>query len=221
MSMKILMPLLETAGRLRWLILTIGLLYTASLAGGVLVGQFSPAPLQSLLAQQDQRQLDSIEGLFGRFRAPVREGRLATILGCSGLVFLLNLFGSCLSSLSSVFLVTIPFTLVLGGCGQGASLAQLHASSSLSLFLFLLMGGLEWITYPLATVAGANVGLSVLWPNRQNVVSRWLAFKLSCRDAGRLYLLIALILAVQAVFEMLYVRKVLLMGGTGVPLMPW
>jgi len=29
------------------------------------------------------------------------------------------------------------------------------------------------------------------------------------------------ILAVQAVFEMLYVRKVLLMGGSGVPLMPY
>jgi hypothetical protein len=40
-------------------------------------------------------------------------------------------------------------------------------------------------------------------------------------QAGSLYVVIVAILAVQAVFEILYVRKVLLMGGTGVPLAPW
>lgn len=104
---------------------------------------------------------------------------------------------------------------------QGVSLAQFQASSSLSLFLFLVMGGLEWLTYPLATVAAVNVGLSVLWPKWQNVPSRWSALRLAWSDTQRLYLLIATILLVQAVFEILYVRKVLLMGGTGVPLMPY
>ena len=36
-----------------------------------------------------------------------------------------------------------------------------------------------------------------------------------------LYLLIATMLLVQAVFEVLYVRKVLLIGGTAVPLTPY
>ena len=55
--------------------------------------------------------------------------------------------------------------------------------------------------YPLATVAGFKVGLSVLVPKRQATASRWLAFKQAWRDAGRLYLVIALVLAVQAVCE--------------------
>ncbi len=83
------------------------------------------------------------------------------------------------------------------------------------------MVGLEWITYVLATAAGVNIGLSALMPKRQSAETRWLAFKRAWSEAGRLYLVIIGILAVQAVFEMLYVRKVLLMGGSGVPLMPY
>ncbi len=161
------------------------------------------------------------QNIFGRFRAPVREGRVSTIVACSGLVFAINLLGSVLSGFASVLLVPDLFNMVLGGWMQGVSLAQFQASSSLSLFLFLVMGGLEWLTYPLATVAAVNVGLSVLWPKWQNVPSRWSALRLAWSDTQRLYLLIATILLVQAVFEILYVRKVLLMGGTGVPLMPY
>ncbi len=91
----------------------------------------------------------------------------------------------------------------------------------ITLCLFLLMGGLEWITYVLATAAGVNIGLSVLMPQRQAAATRWLAFKRAWSEAGRLYVVIIGILAVQAVFEMLYVRKVLLMGGSGAPLMPY
>lgn len=112
-------------------------------------------------------------------------------------------------------------TIVMGGWIQGLSLAHVQGSSFWSLFWFFLMGGLEWLTYPLTAAAGVNVGLSVLWPKWQNAEDRRSALRLAWRDTRRLYLLIAAILLVQAVLEMLYVRKVLLMGGTGIPLMPY
>jgi hypothetical protein len=88
-------------------------------------------------------------------------------------------------------------------------------------FSQLTVVSLEWITYPLATVAGLNLGLSVLFPKRQAATSRWLAFQQAWRDAGRLYLVIAMILAGQAGCEIFYVRQVLLHGGSGVPLAPY
>ena len=162
-----------------------------------------------------------VEKIFGRFRAPVREGKVTTIVVCSGLVFGLNMLGSALNTLSSVFLVPVCFNLGLGGWLQGVSLAQVQATSSFSLLFFLLMGGLEWFTYPLAAAAGVNVSLSVLWPKWQSTASRRSALGLAWRDTRRLFLLIAAILLVQAILEMFYVRQVLLHGGSGVPLAPY
>ena len=80
-----------------------------------------------------------------------------TNTACSGLVFLINLLGDFIQfTVLSILIVPACFTLGLGGWMQGIGLAGVHASSGLSLGLFLLMGGLEWITYVLATVAGVN-----------------------------------------------------------------
>jgi len=212
----------DTVSRVKTLIVVVGLLYIACIGGGVATGRLMPAAWQDSLARLEKQQSAQIENVFGRFREPVREGQWDTILACSGLVFLLNLFGDLTQfTVLSILIVPAFFTLGLGGWLQGISLAGVHASSGLSMGLFLLMGGLEWITYVLATVAGVNIGLSVLMPQRQAAETRGLAFKRAWGEAGRLYLVIIGILAVQAVFEMLYVRKVLLMGGSGVPLMPY
>jgi len=53
------------------------------------------------------------------------------------------------------------------------------------------------------------------------VSSRRTAFRLAWGDAGRLYILIASILGIQAIMEILYVRKILLMGGRALPLAPY
>lgn len=109
----------------------------------------------------------------------------------------------------------------MGGWIIGISLASLHGSSFLSVFLYLLMVGLEWITYVVSAGAGANIGLAILSPKRVGCSFRAEAFKRIVREAGRLYVLIISVLAVQAVFEILYVQKVVLIGGTGIPLMPY
>jgi hypothetical protein len=79
-----LTPLWETIVRLRWLLLIIGCLYLGSLAGGVVVGRFAPPAFQSLFAVDESQTTESVEKIFGRFRAPVREGRVTTIVVCSG-----------------------------------------------------------------------------------------------------------------------------------------
>jgi hypothetical protein len=205
--------------RLRVLILLLAVAYGLSLAAGVIVGRARPPNPVSI--GPDEKKLALIEGVFGRFREPVREGRPQIIALCAALILSWNLLGGFVGlTLTSIFIVPVVFVLV-GGWNEGVAISQLHASSPISLLLFLLMAGLEWVTYPLATAAGLNIGLFFLWPHRQGAGSRGSAVKLAWRDAARLYLLIAMILAVQSVAEILYVRKVLLLGGSGIPLEPY
>ncbi len=212
----------STLKHLRVLVFVIALLYCACIGAGLATSGLMPEKLRAAFAAQEARSAQSVERIFGQFRESVREGHWGTIAACSGLVFLINLSGDFIQlTLLSILIVPAVFTLGVGGWLQGISLAGVHASSGLSLVLFLVMGGLEWITYVLATAGGVNIGLSVLRPRRQGAETRWFAFKRAWAEAGRLYLVIIGILAVQAVFEMLYVRKVLLMGGSGVPLMPY
>ena len=214
--------IVSTFKRLRVLIVVIGSLYCACIGGGVATSGLMPERLRVAFAAQEARSSQGVERVSGRFRESVREGHWVTIAVCSGLVFLINLFGDFTQfTVLSILIVPAVFTLGVGGWLQGISLAGVHASSGLSLGLFFLMGDLEWITYVLATAAGVNIGLSVLMPRRQAAATRWLAFKRAWGEAGRLYLVIIGILAVQSFFEMLYVRKVLLMGGSGIPLMPY
>ena len=179
------------------------------------------AILKSWIERQDEAKSEQIEKIFGGFRKPVCDGNLPAIATCAGIVFALNLLGSLIQTVSSILLIPIFFHLVVGGWIQGISLASLHGSSFMSVFLFLLMAGLEWLTYVVSAAAGANIGLAVLFPQRSAASSRPQALKTALGEAGRLYIVIIVVLAVQAVFEILYVRKVLLMGGTGVPLMPY
>ena len=211
-----------TLKRLKWLILIIAILYAASITAGLITRYAGGQALVSFVEKSDQNQAQQIEKIFGRFRQPVRDGHLGAIALCSLIVFAVNTFGNFINfTLPGIFIVPVAVTLLLGGWMQGISLAGIRASSFLSMFLFLSMGCLEWVTYVIASVSGVNIGLSILVPKRQVVTSRWKAFKLAWRDAGRLYIIILIILAFQAVFEILYVRKVLLMGGSGIPLMPY
>jgi len=212
----------NTFKQLKWVLIGIGILYVLSVAAGLATSHFGPKAFLSYVERTETHRAEQVEKIVGGLREPLREGQLGTIAICSGLVFTINLLGDFVEgTLCSILIVPIAFTLVLGSWMQGVGLAGIHGSSFLSVFLFLLMLFLECITYVIATAAGANIGLSIIFPKRQAVSSRWQGFKRAWGDAGRLYLIIVLILALQAVFEVLYVRKVLLMGVSDVPLMPY
>jgi len=181
---------------------------------GLTTSHFGPKALRSYMEKADTQSAEQVEKILGRFRQPLREGKLGTIAICSGLVFTINLLGDYVQfTLSSIVIVPIAFTLLFGGWMQGIGLAGIHGSSFLSVFLFLLVAFLEWVTYVIATAAGANIGLSVIFPKRQAVSSRWRAFKRAWGDAGRLYSIIVLILAAQTVFEILTVERCSLWEG--------
>jgi uncharacterized membrane protein SpoIIM required for sporulation len=202
------------------LIALLTLAFVLSAVVGMALAGWGPEPIASSLTAEDAAGNEQIERIFGGFRQSIRDGKVGAMSTCMLIVFGINTMGSVLRSVSTVFLLPLAF-LLLDGCTIGASLPGLQGSSPLSVFLFLLMVGLEWVTYVLSAAAGTNVGLAVISPKRVETSSRWAALRHALSQAGSLYVVIVAILAVQAVFEILYVRKVLLMGGTGVPLAPW
>lgn len=194
--------------------------YSLSLLVGMATAKWGPESITCWIAAKDTVANEQVEKVFGRFRESVRDGELGPMVTCMLIVFGLNILGSIWRSLSTVFILPLA-SLFVAGWTIGASLLGLKSSSFLSMFLFLVMAGLEWVTYVLSAAAGANVGLAVLFPMRVERRTRRSAFKRALSQARSLYVVIVAILVVQAVFEILYVRKVLLTGGTGVPLMPY
>ena len=194
--------------------------FVLSLLAGMVTAKWGPEPIASWVTAEDTRGNEQVERIFGRFRESVREGEPGTMATCALIVFGLNTLGSIMRSISTLFIFPLAF-LFFSSWTFGVSLPGLHGSSFLSVFLFFLMVGLEWITYVLSAAAGTSIGLAVLFPKRVERSTRWSAFKHALSQAGSLYVVIVVILAAQAAFEILYVRKVLLMGGTGVPLMPY
>ncbi len=211
-----------TLKQLKRMILIIAFSYIVSIVAGLITNRIGDGTFVSFAEKLSQPSLEQVEKIFGKYRQSVREGNIAVIALCSLIVFTINTFGNFINfTLPGIFIVPIAATLLFGGWVQGIGLASIQASSFLSLFLYLVMVCLEFITYVFASVAGVNIGLSILAPKRHGVTSRWKSFKFAWGDAGRLYIIITIILAFQAVFEIMYVRKVLLMGGSGIPLAPY
>jgi uncharacterized membrane protein SpoIIM required for sporulation len=61
---------------------------------------------------------------------------------------------------------------------------------------------LELGAYVFSAVAGINISLSTIYPSKYQVESRWIAFKEAWKDAGRLYVIVIILLALGAVWEM-------------------
>ncbi len=60
---------------------------------------------------------------------------------------------------------------------------------------------LEFGAYSISSAAGTDIGLGLIWPGRKGKESRKEALRASISDAGRLYLLVALILVAAAIWE--------------------
>ena len=71
-------------------------------------------------------------------------------------------------------------------------------------YTILAMGTaiLELGAYVFSAAAGINISLSAVFPRRYHVESRWVAFKEAWKDAGRIYLIVVILLALGAVWEM-------------------
>ena len=205
----------------RGLILALVALFALALAAG-LAGELVRRLRGHADPPDDPDKYASMRRLLGRFGHAIRHGELTGTAAAAALLVVMNLVASVLSfTLVSVAVLPVVVSLAAYAFMQGKSLARVRPSSWLSLLLFVGVGALEWGTYVLAAAAGANLGLSLLWPAHQGVGTHWYAARLAMHDAATIYLVIFVVLAVQAVAEVLYLREVLRRGGALVPLRPW
>ncbi len=61
---------------------------------------------------------------------------------------------------------------------------------------------LELGAYVFSAAVGINISLSTVFPSRYQVESRWVAFKEAWKDAGRIYIIVIILLALGAIWEM-------------------
>ncbi len=199
------------------LIAALAAVFVASLLAGFVAQRLAPTHGDEA---SDRAKSAQIEKLFGPYRGSVRDGQVAAMAVCAAMVFGLNLLGCALRSVGSLFV--LPAVLSLVSTDIGRSIASLHGSSFFSVAAYLIMCGLEWSCYVLSAAAGANVGLAFISPRLKcGIPSRWGAVTQAVHESNQTYILIAVILGVQAVIEICYVRQVLLHGGSGVPLLPY
>lgn len=208
----------EKVLRLRGLVLLLGLPFLLSTPSGLAFQAFAPKPEETGREAQNA----AIEKIFGPYRVAVREGQPGAMAVCTAMVFGINFLGSLLRTIPCILVFPALTDLAPGGLEIGRTLPFLHGSSWLSVPASVAMAALEWCSYVLSAAAGVNLGLALLLPRLKSGSNRrGESFRKALRGSLRLCLVIAAILAVQAIAEILYVRQVLLHGGTGVPLAPY
>lgn len=65
---------------------------------------------------------------------------------------------------------------------------------------------LEFGAYCISSAIGTDLGLSVLWPSRKGKTTRSEAFRVAASDGAKLYLLVAIILFISAIWEITWLH---------------
>ena len=173
----------------------------------VLIGLFFnkrfPKALIAFIKMSDDQKTKQAGKMFGKYSELVKKGDFRTVLKCILIVFGLN-----------TLIVQMGFV----GICQGAAIAGTKGSSMISLLLYYFVGGLEWITYPIANFTGILFTTSIIGSliNRQDIL-----LPARCNEVVSILFPSILLLFVQAILELLYINKVLRVGGTAIPLEPY
>jgi uncharacterized membrane protein SpoIIM required for sporulation len=193
----------DAARRMRTLLLFVALLYIASyLAGWYLIAVRYPAAVRFgeaiVHAVLTERPFTLVTGAL-------RGGNLVQAIL---LTFLFNLASGAFLSTTLPDVIpllgafaTIGITLVRGFT-IGITYPAVLASSSGAFIVGLGTMLLELGAYVFSGAAGINIALAPIFPARQGVQSRWAAFKAAWRDAARVYVIVVIMLALGAVWEM-------------------
>jgi hypothetical protein len=96
---------------------------------------------------------------------------------------------------------TIAVT-VLRGFVVGIAYPEVLSSSLAGFALGLGTMILELGAYVFSGAAGINIALAPILPRRYGTQSRWMAFKMAWKDAAKIYLIVAIFLALGAAWEM-------------------
>ena len=96
---------------------------------------------------------------------------------------------------------TIAVTLFRGFV-IGITYPEVLSSSPAGFALGLGTMILELGAYVFSGAAGINLALAPILPRRYGTQSRWMAFRMAWKDAARIYLIVVILLALGAVWEM-------------------
>jgi uncharacterized membrane protein SpoIIM required for sporulation len=201
--MGIMSQTVEAAKRMRKLLLLVALLYVGSyLAGWYLISIKSQVALD--LAQLVSGAVLS-ESPFTTILQSLSAGDLVQAIL---ITFLLNL--STGAFLSTTLPGIIPLIGALGtvtitlfrGFIIGVTYPAVLASSAAGFVLGMGTMILELGAYVFSGAAGINIALAPIMPKRYGAQSRWVTFKMAWKDAARIYVIVIILLALGAIWEM-------------------
>lgn len=189
--------------RMKVLVVLVALLYIGSyLAGWYLISVKSPIAVEtsrglqeSVLTQQPFTSiLQSLQGgellkaILVTFLVNLTTGAFLTTT-LPGIVPLIGSLGTIAVTLLRGFVVGITYPEVLSS-----------SPSAFALGLGTMI--LELGAYVFSGAAGINIAVAPILPRRYGTQSRWMAFKMAWKDAAKIYLIVVILLALGAVWEM-------------------
>jgi len=193
----------QAAKRMRTLLVFVALLYVVSyVAGWYLISIKSPVAVETAQAITGTVLTES------PFTTIIQSLQGGQLLQAVLITFLVNLT-------TGAFLTTtlpgiIPLVGVLGpivislirGFVVGVTYPEVLASSLAGFAVGLGTMVLELGAYVFSGAAGINIALAPIMPKRYGVDSRWGAFKMAWKDAARIYVIVVVLLALGAMWEM-------------------
>ncbi len=201
--MKLLSQSVEAAKKMRMLLLFVALLYVGSyLAGWYLISIKSPIAVETaqaivggVLTQtpfttifQSLQGGDLLQAVLITFLVNLTTGAFLTTT-LPGIVPLVGAAGTIAITLIRGFSIGVVYPDILASSASGFALG----------FGTLV---LEWGAYVFSGAAGINIALAPIMPRRYGVQNRWAAFKLAWKDCARVYLIVVILLALGAIWEM-------------------
>jgi uncharacterized membrane protein SpoIIM required for sporulation len=202
-ALGILSEAIQAARRMRTLLVLVALLYVGSyLAGWYLASIRSPFALEM---SQALREAVLTQQPFTSILESLKGGQLINAIV---ITILVNL------SIGAFLTTTLPGVVpLLGAFGTaaitllrglvvGITYPEVLALSPAAFALGLGTLTLELGAYVFSGAAGINIALAPILPRRYGAESRWAAFKMAWKDAARIYVIVALLLVLGAVWEM-------------------
>lgn len=200
---KVLNQSLETSRMMKNLLLLVTAIYIASF----LVGYLMVHLLVPFAVEFGEEIFETVptHPVFSPIIGALMGGNLAFAIAYT---FFINL------SIGAFVTTTLPGVIpLIGGVGSIAvttfrggivGMIYYYAFKVSMGYSVLLVGTaiLELGAYVFSATAGINISLATIFPKRYQVDSRWTAFKLAWKDAGRIYVIVIILLALGAIWEM-------------------
>jgi hypothetical protein len=201
--LTLLSEVVQAEKKMRLLVLFVALLYVISyLTGWYLISIKSPVAVETVQAISGSVLTET------PFTIIIESLQAGQLVQAIMITFLVNLT-------SGAFLTTtlpgiIPLVGALGtiavtlmrGFVIGVVYPEILASSVAGFVLGVGTMILELGAYVFSGAAGIHIALAPIMPSRYGVESRWAAFKIAWKDAARIYVIVVILLALGAIWEM-------------------